>query len=126
MRKHFAEGLSPEALEKYTTHLMKLAKDNPNCDELRHLSMAVDYMPMLSGRAAQRYGCRQKNCGLIPKSETGWFQARQPNGQAAAGKCYWFCPACGWPVPDHTKCTAHGAPYAVPYTHTTMSTTQPG
>ncbi len=71
--------------------------------------MAVDHMPMLSGSAAHRYGCRQKNCGLIPKSETGWFLARQPNGQGSAGKCYWFCPACGGQSTYNPKGTGDGA-----------------
>ncbi len=92
----------------YTKHLKKLAADNPNCTELRNLSMAADYVPMLSAKAAQRYGCRQKGCGLIPKSETDWFQAVQPEGQGNARKWYWFCPACGGQYTYNTKGTENG------------------
>ncbi len=108
LRAHFARGLDPKALELYTKHLTKLAKDNPGCNGLRNLSLAVDYVPMLSATAAMRYGCRQKGCGLIPKNETDWFHAVQPDGQGNAKKSYWFCPACGGQFTYNTKGTEGG------------------
>ncbi len=108
MRAHFAKGLDAKALGLYSKHLTKLAKDNPGCSELRHLSYAADYVPMLSGTVGMRYGCRQKGCGLIPKYETDWFHGVQPDGQGNAKKWYWFCPACGGQFTYNTKGTEKG------------------
>ncbi len=46
---------------------------------------------MVSKEFAMRYACRQKGCGLVPKSEAGWIIATQK----AEAKEYWFRGACG-------------------------------
>ena len=65
MRRHFARGLDATALEKHNKHLTQLASENKDCNDLVHLSLASDYVPMISGAVAMRYCCRQKGCGLI-------------------------------------------------------------
>ena len=67
------------------------------------LSLALDYVPMITGTVAIRYGCRQANCGVIPKSERGWLQAKQPG---AAKKLYWHCPACSGEFTFNTAATS--------------------
>ena len=94
MRIHFAEGLDACCLEQYCKHLTKLAMDNEDCSELRHLAYAADYVPMLSGTVGMRNGCRQRGCGLIPKYETNWFHGKQP-GSMEGARVHWLCPACG-------------------------------
>ena len=102
MRQDFAKGIDANALEKYTKHLKKLAEDNPAAKELVNLSLSLDYVPMISASVAMRYGCR---CGKIPKSETGWFNAKQPH----VPKLYWFCPACSGEFTFNTTATSRSS-----------------
>ena len=106
MRRHFAEGLDADTLAKYTKHLRKLAKDNAETNELLALSMALDYVPMISGSVAIRYSCRHEGCGVIPKRETDWFHAKQPGH---AKKVHWLCPACSGEFAFNTAATSGGA-----------------
>ena len=83
MRRHFARGLDATALDKHNKHLATLAKENRDCTDLLHLSLALDCVPVISGAVAMRMlspeelrSHPQTRDGLAPRQATRRHKGR--------------------------------------------------
>ncbi len=91
MKNHIAEGLDAGALEKLNAHVRHTTERCTNGRGMLEYAAVQDFNPMIAKAFAMRYACRQRGCGLVPKSEAGWIIATQ----ISVAKEYWFCGACG-------------------------------